>query len=158
MKKENVYLDLSKLTKENQNKAIVECGLNLNSDDARIDYDYKYLTLCRFGWFVDNSDVYKEDKTEVTYEQFISLFKTYPRVMEVSSDKDDWVKRVVFMEKNSVYLAWNFAETLEDSEKMILVTSWKYAREIEEPKKLELTLEQIAEKFGEKVENILIKK
>lgn len=83
--------------------------------------------------------------------------KPYPKVMEVSSDEKFWCKRVIFMEKNGWYLAWNIAETLEDAEKFIGINAWKYAREIEENPIVEITLEEIAKLKGVSVDQIRIK-
>src|SRR5690554_8109404 len=56
----------------------------------------------------------------------------YPKVMEVTMHKDfrESLKRVVFMKKNGMYLAWEGAETLEEAEDSIETTSWPYARDI----------------------------
>src|SRR5690625_4645415 len=56
----------------------------------------------------------------------------YPKVMEVSIYKDfrDSLKRVVFMCKNGMYLAWAGAATLEEADRELEVISWPYAREI----------------------------
>lgn len=70
----------------------------------------------------------------------------YPRVMEVSDTGLFWFRRVVFMGKEGVYLAWSSGETMDEVEKVFDVTSWKYAREIEPV--LQVTLEEVAKKFG----------
>ena len=84
------------------------------------------------------------------------------RLMLVSMGKNisgqEWFKRKVFMEKNGRFLAWTGADTDEEAIRSTSCTGWKYAKEIEEPKDIELTLEQIAEKFGVSVESIKIKK
>ena len=80
--------------------------------------------------------------------------KTYPRVMAVSSDKKQWVKRVVFMEKCGGFLAWAHEETLEKAEKKIDTMFWRYAKEIEP---IEVTIEEIAEWKGVSKEQIKIK-
>ena len=80
--------------------------------------------------------------------------KTYPRVMLVSGDGIKWYPRVVFMEKCGKFLAWSFAETLEEAEKEITSVPWKYAKEIEP---VEVTLEEIAEWKGVSKEQIAIK-
>jgi|GEM_PF-3317618 len=56
----------------------------------------------------------------------------YPKVMEVTMHKDfrESLKRVVFMKKNGMYLAWEGAATLEEAEDSIETTSWPYARDI----------------------------
>ena len=81
--------------------------------------------------------------------------KTFPRVMLVSDDGDSWYKRVVFMKKNDRYLAWNNAETVEESEGIYEVTAWRYAKEL--PEKVELTKSEIAEKFGISIGQLVIK-
>ena len=81
----------------------------------------------------------------------------YPKVMLVSHSKNgDFKKRVVFAEKEGYYIAWAYAETLEDAEKRINTHPWKYAKGVDEP--IEITLEQIAEKFNVEVSKIKIVK
>ena len=80
--------------------------------------------------------------------------KTYPRVMLVSDDKDKWCKRVVFMEKHGVFLAWGKAETLEEAENITVPVPWNYAKELE---LIEVSLEEIAEWKGTTKEQIIIK-
>ena len=82
----------------------------------------------------------------------------YPKVMEVSEDGDSWFKRVVFMEKNGMFLAWNAAESIEEAEHEVYTCSWEFAREIQPATTLELTIDQIAEKFNVSPEQIKIKK
>ena len=81
--------------------------------------------------------------------------RAYPRVMLVSDDKITWGKRVVFIEKNGIFLAWSNAETLEEAEKSTSTTVWKYAKEIEP---VEVTIEEIAKWKGTIKEQIIIKK
>jgi hypothetical protein len=80
------------------------------------------------------------------------------RWMMVSMSGGDWSKRKVFAKKNGMFIAWFGANTDEDAKKSISTTAWHIAKEIEELKELELTLEEIAEKFGVSVESIKIKK
>ena len=93
---------------------------------------------------------------EITKAEIIELpeEKTYPQVMLVSSDKKQWVKRVVFMEKCGGFLAWAHEETLEKAEKKIDTMFWRYAKEIES---IEVTLEDIAKWKGITKEQIIIK-
>lgn len=81
------------------------------------------------------------------------------RVMEVSDCEDfsESCKRVVLAKKNDKFIAWAYAEKLEDSKKIMDITLWKYAREIKETK-TRLTLEDIASKFGVDVKQIEIVK
>lgn len=80
---------------------------------------------------------------------------TLPRVMLVNNGGNEWYKRVVFMKKCDRYLAWNKAETIEDSESIYETTVWNYAKEL--PGKVELTKSEIAEKFGISIEQLVIK-
>ena len=75
--------------------------------------------------------------------------KTYPRVMMVSFDSENWFKRVVFMKKCGRYLAWNNAETVEGAEEQIGLSVWRFAKDIEEPKEITITLSDINSKMGE---------
>jgi hypothetical protein len=68
----------------------------------------------------------------------------YPKVMMVSNtcitDTSLCYKRVVFMEKQGKYLAWQYAETIEAAEKETTIASWKYAVDVpkENPQKTEM--------------------
>ena len=68
----------------------------------------------------------------------------YPKVMMVSktciTDTSLCYKRVVFMEKQGKYLAWQYAETIEAAEKETTIASWKYAVDVpkENPQKTEM--------------------
>lgn len=90
--------------------------------------------------------------------------KTFPRVMLVNNGGNEWHKRVVFMKKCDRYLAWNKAETIEESESICGQTAWRYAKEIE-PKQQTITLSDLNSKIedikrifgiGEN-ENVIIK-
>ena len=100
------------------------------------------------------SGIYREQPVE----------KKYPRVMMVSDYGEIWFKRVVEFEKEVRgklhYFAWRGSETIEDSLEKTQLNNWKMAKEIEPEKqnKIELTLDEIAEKFGVSVENLKIKK
>ncbi len=75
--------------------------------------------------------------------------KTYPRVMMVSFDSENWFRRVVFMEKCGRYLAWDNAETVEEAEKEMILTPWRFAKDIEEPKEFTITLSDINSKMDD---------
>ncbi|MGE4420623.1 MAG: hypothetical protein AB7D38_12455 [Sulfurimonas sp.] len=75
--------------------------------------------------------------------------KTYPRVMMVSFNEVKWYKRVVFMEKCGRYLAWNKAETIQDSESIWGQTAWDFAKDIEEPKEQTITLSGLNSKMDD---------
>ena len=97
-------------------------------------------------WYID----------EIKNAEIIELpeEKTYPRVMLVSSDNENWNKRVVFMKKCGYFLAWNGAETIDEAEQVKDSCFWKYAKEIEP---IEVTLEDIAKWKGVSKEQIKIK-
>ena len=108
------------------------------------------------------------DKIDVpthSVKEFLKPESEYPKVMRVSDipiktkeDLDYTRNRVVFMEKNNKFIAWNAATTLEEAEYETYVFTWNYAVDLnwkpeEETKPLKLTMEQIAEKFNaEKIE------
>lgn len=93
-------------------------------------------------------------------EEIAFPLKTPERWMMVSNDAINWVKRKVFMIKNGYFLAWSVAENDKEVNNANGATCWKYAKEIETEIEfnLELSLEEIAEKFGVNVEQIKIKK
>jgi len=93
-------------------------------------------------------------------EEIAFPLKTPERWMMVSNDVINWVKRKVFMTKNGYFLAWSCAENDKEVNNATDATGWKYAKEIETKIEfnLELSLEEIAEKFGVNVEQIKIKK
>ena len=80
--------------------------------------------------------------------------KQFPRVMLVSDDEIKWHKRVVFMKKCGMFLAWFNAETIERAEFIYGVSDWSYAKEL--PEKVEITKAEIAKKFGIPVDLIKI--
>jgi hypothetical protein len=100
------------------------------------------------------------------YDKYPSAFIRNPfenigfqeRWMMVSDNEETWKRRKVFMKKNGKFIAWNGSEINQHVEEVFSTCDWKYAKEIEGPKDIELTLEQIAEKFGVSVESIKIKK
>ena len=100
------------------------------------------------SWAADEIRKYNPEIIELPEE------RAYPRVMLVSDDKRTWGKRVVFMEKCGGFLAWAFAETLEEAEKSTSTTFWKYAKEIEP---IQVTLEEIAKWKRVHKEQIIIK-
>lgn len=85
----------------------------------------------------------------------VSILPQYPKVMEVFDFPDSKpLTRVVFMEKNGRFFVWNNAQTLEEAEKEIGVSSYKFAREISPI--VEVTRQEIADWKGVDVDNILI--
>jgi hypothetical protein len=82
------------------------------------------------------------------------------RWMMVSEDEKVWRKRKVFMTRNDKFIAWSCAENDKEVLNATDATGWEYAKEIETKIEfnLELSLEEIAEKFGVNVNQIKIKK
>lgn len=105
-------------------------------------------------------DSYTQEGYEIlTIDQLLDFQSNeYPKVMEVSHNGNGWCKRVVFVEKNGKFLAWEVAETIEEAEHEVNTFAWSYAREIQPAPTLELTIDQIAEKFNVSAEQIKIKK
>ena len=109
-----------------------------------------------YGIINGKFDLWGIDKVTEANAEIIELpkEKAYPRVMLVSDDKKKWKKRVVFMEKCGVFLAWADVETIEDAEKAKDTCFWNYAKE---PEPIEVTLEEIAKWKGVNKELIIIK-
>ncbi len=99
------------------------------------------------GWFFGgHSDV---DLISEYSEYVEPKQNPYPKVMMVSEHGGIWLKRVVFMEKNGKFIAWNQAKTLEQSESSYHTTPWPCAKDIEETKLIpELTIEELQAKLG----------
>jgi hypothetical protein len=55
----------------------------------------------------------------------------------------EWYQRVVFMEKNGKYLAWDEAETIEEAEESMSFTIWDYAVDIPKKGELEMKIDDI---------------
>ena len=75
--------------------------------------------------------------------------------MFVSDDESSWELRVVFMEKQKIFLAWLEAKTIEEAKIETDIARWKYAKEL--PKEIEVTKEEIAKWKGCDVEQLIIK-
>lgn len=121
---------------------------------------------CYYGVINDMFDCYTIEFARKHNAEIIELpkeEKTFPRVMLVSNGGNEWHKRVVFMKKCNRYLAWNKAETIEESESICGQTAWRYAKEVE-PKQRTITLsdlnskiEDIKKLFGIDNEDVIIK-
>lgn len=112
----------------------------------------KGCDLCRYYGVIDNCfDVYSERQAAENGAEIIELPKEenpFPRVMLVSNDECEWYKRVVFMKKCDRFLAWDKAETIEESESVYGHTSWRYAKEVE-PKQHTITLSDLNSKIDD---------
>lgn len=74
-KKEEIYLNLSKCTEEEQKHVFSLLPTEKDLGDYTVDQDFKYLNfdIPMDRWFVDNNEY--ENKTEITYPEFIKLFE-----------------------------------------------------------------------------------
>lgn len=106
-------------------------------------FKYRY-----YGVIDGRFDCYSERQADENNAEIIELPEdnSFPRVMLVSNDECKWHKRVVFMKKCDRYLAWNKAETIEESESICGQTSWRYAKEVE-PKQHTITLSDLNSKI-----------
>lgn len=105
--------------------------------------------LCRYYGVIDGCfDCYSEREAAENNVEIIELPEEnpFPRVMLVSDDGDFWCKRVVLMQKSDRFLAWNNAETIEESECVFGILPWRYAKEIE-PKQQTITLSDLNSKI-----------
>jgi hypothetical protein len=95
-------------------------------------------------------------KDEPTQSVKLFLTKSYPKVMWVSLDGSfkSKYKRVVFMEKNGHFFAWDSAETIEGAECATSVATWSYAKDIDK----EYTMQEIADALNIDVNDLKIKK
>lgn len=162
-KKQVIHAPTEEIAKKICNK-FHEMGLQWSSGDSYLNWTnwspheeetcYNYKTRqfgCKTHYISKAYEI-------LTIDQLLDFqANEYPKVMEVSDNGNDWVKRVVFMEKNGKFLAWNAAESIEEAENDIYTYTWEFAREIPAPT-LELTIDQIAEKFNVSPEQIKIKK
>jgi hypothetical protein len=129
----------------------VKAGDWIKVQVTRIDLDSKYPIKC------DGIEFTLEGRYTEWGDKIAFPLEPTERWMMVSDDNIKWYKRKVFNQKNGYFLTWSCAKTDEEID-YEHVTSWKLAKEIEEVSPVELTLEEIAEKFGVNVNQIKIKK
>lgn len=85
-------------------------------------------------------------KTEQPQQDIYGLQTTFNDVvMLVSSDKNNWYKRVVFAVRNGKYMAWTGAETIEQAKQRVDTTAWNYAKPLD---KVRLTKQDISNGKG----------
>ena len=130
----------------------VKAGDWIKVQVTRIDLDSKYPIKC------DGIEFTLEGRYTEWGDKIAFPLEPTERWMMVSLDGSKWQKRKVVMTKNGKFIAWVSADTDESILKIVDTTAWNYAKEIEEVHPLELTLEEIAEKFGVNVNQIKIKK
>lgn len=116
----------------------ITCGNLMYTEEGKYTYKDKYPILFLYNPFEQPSE--------------------FPKIMEVSQNGRQWEKRVVIAKNNRTIISWNEVDSIEELTGNEFPIFWNYAREVQKPKELELTLEQIAYKFGVPVETIKIKK
>jgi hypothetical protein len=84
----------------------------------------------------------------------------FPRVMMVGNCRNigSWLKRLVYGKIGNWWYAYSNIDSINELTDDVPLNPWKYAEEIEEEPTLELTLDQIAEKFNVSVDKLKIKK
>jgi hypothetical protein len=119
---------------------------------TEVNLDRKYPIRCGEDLSFKMDGAYVDGLGQVAFP-----VESTERWMMVSDNSMRWVKRKVISHINGNFLAWNNAETDEGIKDSRNASTWKYAKQIEEHP-LEVTLEEIAEKFGVNVNQIKIKK
>lgn len=97
MNKQDIYLDLSKLTPEQQRQAIeiVPKSEDNCEDDFFILETHSYLHVYNNDinhWWVSGSDFIR-NKSEITFSQFMDLFK-YPNLTELEKEMMEMLERL----------------------------------------------------------------
>ncbi len=119
-----------------------------------VDFDSKIITL----ELLDNFNYPISDNIE----DFIKLARIstlkYHKFMLVSNDRRTWYKRLVLKDLGGYYIAWKFGQTCKEIEYSdnIELEKWTYAVDLT-TKFVEITTEEIAEKFNTTVESLIIK-
>lgn len=131
----------------------VKAGDWIKVQVTEVDLDRNFPIRCGEDLNFTLGGEYKLDCVQIAFP-----LEPTERWMMVSDDGADWRKRKVIMKKNGIFIAWGSASTDEEVEKTYRIITWKYAKEIEEVHPVEVTLEEIAEKFGVNVNQIKIKK
>jgi len=143
-----------------------------NKRDASVFEKYLDTSKDSGGFYWDSTvERYETWNRALRYKNFDAVLKhpanvknKYPMLMWVSDIeggvKKKRTKRVVFMEKNGKYVAWYNAESFEEAEYETSSCGWKYAEPVieEQEQPVELTIDEIAEKFNLKPSQIKIKK
>ena len=87
-KPEEIYIDLSKLSEEQQRKVISLLPEPRIRNAYSITNNYKYLHLnMSIKWFVDSE---KMNKTELTYSQFLDMMGESEEVLQV--ENNGWIE------------------------------------------------------------------
>lgn len=122
----------------------IVCGENLSyTKDGKIFESYKFPTLFKSNPFIAIAKLFNENKNNEE------------RWIEVLHD-DGWHRRKLITIKKGKAIYWKGASTEEEVLNATQTFAWDKWREIQP--EVELTLEQIAEKFGIHVDKLKIKK
>jgi hypothetical protein len=111
----------------------------------------------------DGKDFWKQVIGHKNFDIFFQKYPKngYPKIMYVGHNKRQIEakekKRIVLAEVEGYCLAWANAETFKEIKKEEYPVVWRYAKDIEE-EVMEVTLEEIADKFNVSVDRIKIKK
>ena len=90
-KPEEIYLDLSKLSEEQQRKVIALLPEPINKDDYDISFLHFYLIYDDEDciWWV-STKYFLAEKTELTYSQFLDMMGESEEVLQV--ENNGWIK------------------------------------------------------------------
>ena len=129
----------------------VKAGDWIKVQVTKVDLDRNFPIRCGNSLsFTMNGEYLKN------YNKIAFPLEPTERWMMVSDDNKEWFERKVFSNRGDMFVSWHDPEKITIG--INLVVGWKYAKEIEEVHPVELTLEEIAEKFGVNVNQIKIKK
>lgn len=141
-----------------------------NKRDASVFERYLDISKISGGFSWDSTiegynawlDALRDENFDAILKHPANVKNKYPMLMWVGDIKESVkakkTKRVVFMEKCGKYIAWSSAESFEDAKNQAETVSWKYAEPVIEEQPVELTIDEIAEKFNVKPSQIKIKK
>ena len=104
-KPEEIYLDLSKLSEEQQRKVIALLPEPINKDDYHISYLHFYLIYddedCM--WWV-STKYFAAEKTEINYSQFLDMMGESEEILQVENyTREDMEKAYRAGEKGATY-------------------------------------------------------
>ena len=117
----------------------------------------------------DETPLLKKGYIEIDLEKLANLFSSkttneYPKIMRVSDNDGVSCERVVIAKNpfNNRYIAIQDALTIEEaiekSKTIDICLEWPHAEDIVESKIIEISLEEISNKFNIPIESIRIKK
>jgi len=89
----------------------------------------------------------------------VAPVREFPRVMMVSDNEVKWEKRVVIASNLSGCIAYNIVEDIDEVHDESEFIKWRFAKEIEPkvPETIEVTIEEIASRFGVSSDQIRVK-